>query len=415
MLNYKIGFKSVGLSNIAALSVISNVTYYKYEDAVNACERFAQAASLLPEDGFIGWQLSTGGNGNYCCFAFSDLNSNVAGDDFNWIFENCAEVNAGSREMFNDLGNGNRKVYAIRYVLEGMDSEHRYMERRHSRGSDDTLPMEFFRRLLGMIGNANAIIRVIMTSDGNGFSCRNGIFVSLPDAITLRMRTILSMAFPYTVAVDMREDAFSEDSFMDIPVKCMMDGMSGLLYAVMRHSEEKPTSCEEAFRDEDFAKYYEETFTEEDFTEYYEEAFTEEHYEENYEKEEKDVEQKAVKDTGCTPIEELELSVRAYTCLKRAGIDSIEKLRATSDDKLMQIRNLGRKSLNEVKEKLADFKKLSTSIPLTAPDYSSMLEELVGLRDVKEQVRKVAALARMRRDMEERGKEAVPVVHGICR
>jgi len=53
------------------------------------------------------------------------------------------------------------------------------------------------------------------------------------------------------------------------------------------------------------------------------------------------------------PIEELDLSVRSYNCLKRAGIDTIGELVRKTEDDMMKVRNMGKKSLQEVKEKLA--------------------------------------------------------------
>ncbi|OFW53396.1 MAG: DNA-directed RNA polymerase subunit alpha [Actinobacteria bacterium RBG_13_35_12] len=53
-------------------------------------------------------------------------------------------------------------------------------------------------------------------------------------------------------------------------------------------------------------------------------------------------------------IEELELSVRAYNCLKREGIDSVEKLLEYSEDELLDIRNFGQKSIQEVKDKIRE-------------------------------------------------------------
>ena len=52
-------------------------------------------------------------------------------------------------------------------------------------------------------------------------------------------------------------------------------------------------------------------------------------------------------------IEELDLSVRSFNCLKRAGINTVEDLIGKSEDDMMKVRNLGRKSLDEVVEKLA--------------------------------------------------------------
>lgn len=65
---------------------------------------------------------------------------------------------------------------------------------------------------------------------------------------------------------------------------------------------------------------------------------------------EEDQKEKALEMT----IEELELSVRSFNCLKRAAINTVEELTQKSEDDMMKVRNLGNKSLNEVKEKLAE-------------------------------------------------------------
>ena len=53
-------------------------------------------------------------------------------------------------------------------------------------------------------------------------------------------------------------------------------------------------------------------------------------------------------------IEELDLSVRSYNCLKRAGINTVHDLTEKTEPEMMKVRNLGRKSLEEVKVKLTD-------------------------------------------------------------
>lgn len=53
-------------------------------------------------------------------------------------------------------------------------------------------------------------------------------------------------------------------------------------------------------------------------------------------------------------IDELELSVRSYNCLKRAGINTVEELISKTPDEMMKVRNLGKKSLDEVLEKLKE-------------------------------------------------------------
>ena len=51
-------------------------------------------------------------------------------------------------------------------------------------------------------------------------------------------------------------------------------------------------------------------------------------------------------------IEELDLSVRSYNCLKRAGINTVEELIMRDEEEMMKVRNLGKKSLEEVQQKL---------------------------------------------------------------
>jgi DNA-directed RNA polymerase subunit alpha len=58
-------------------------------------------------------------------------------------------------------------------------------------------------------------------------------------------------------------------------------------------------------------------------------------------------------------IDELELSVRSYNCLKRAGINTVEELINKTPEDMMKVRNLGRKSLDEV---LAKLKELGLSL-----------------------------------------------------
>lgn len=55
-----------------------------------------------------------------------------------------------------------------------------------------------------------------------------------------------------------------------------------------------------------------------------------------------------------TPIEELDFSVRAYNCLKRAGVHTLQDLVNKSDAEVMKIRNLGKKSLKEVLDKVKE-------------------------------------------------------------
>ena len=69
----------------------------------------------------------------------------------------------------------------------------------------------------------------------------------------------------------------------------------------------------------------------------------------NIEKEEVKVEENKYENIT---IEDLDLSVRSYNCLKRAGISTVLELTEKSEDDMMKVKNLGKKSLKEIKEKL---------------------------------------------------------------
>lgn len=79
------------------------------------------------------------------------------------------------------------------------------------------------------------------------------------------------------------------------------------------------------------------------------ELSTEEYDSEIMVEKEDDVKEKALDMT----IEELDLSVRSFNCLKRAGINTVEELIAKTEEDMMKVRNLGKKSLDEVVTKLA--------------------------------------------------------------
>ena len=55
------------------------------------------------------------------------------------------------------------------------------------------------------------------------------------------------------------------------------------------------------------------------------------------------------------PVEDLELTVRSYNCLKREGVDTIGQLATMTEEELMNIRNLGMKSVDEIRSKLLEY------------------------------------------------------------
>ena len=65
-------------------------------------------------------------------------------------------------------------------------------------------------------------------------------------------------------------------------------------------------------------------------------------------------EQGAQASKGSISIDDLDLSVRSNNCLRRAGINTVDELIQRTEEDMMKVRNLGRKSLEEVKKKLSE-------------------------------------------------------------
>ena len=83
------------------------------------------------------------------------------------------------------------------------------------------------------------------------------------------------------------------------------------------------------------------------------------------------------------PVEDLDLSVRSYNCLKREGIETVGELVSRSEQDLLDIRNFGTKSIDEVKQKLAE---MGLSLKDSAPGFDPLAaaEEFGDLADDEE-------------------------------
>ena len=333
-------------NTIAVLSVKNyDFDYNNFENAERACERFVRSAKLLSAGGFLGWQLNTDKSGNHHVFAFSGLGAAVTREDFGWIFEPCASVETLLQDSLEELWAEDRKVYALRHTQENPEYGD---DRRHC------------KELLDALGETEAMLRMAQDAAGR-------ILISLQGEMTLRVRTLLSLAFPGTEAVEIT----ALDPIKLCSSEYLTEVMTGLMGALML---ERPKQEDVEEPEEDM-----------------EEPFTE------------DIEDDA-------PIDELHLTVRSFNCLKRAGIDTVGELRALSEDDLCRVRNLGRKSKEEIKKKLCEIGALPAPVQLPEPNYTDMLGELIGLESVKEQVKKITALAKMKQDMAALGRETVPVV-----
>lgn len=77
-------------------------------------------------------------------------------------------------------------------------------------------------------------------------------------------------------------------------------------------------------------------------------------------------EEEKLKDVLTTPVDELELSIRSNNCLKNAGIETLGDLVRRTEEEMLETRNFGKKSLEEIREKLAEY---GLSLGMTEIDY----------------------------------------------
>ena len=351
------------LVKIAVLSVKNCDEYYdSFEDAAEVSGRFIRLAALLPKNESLGWQINTDQEGKLNVFAFSDPSVKITKEDYSWIFQEFASVEDVLQDSPEDMCREGRRTYALQYMPKDLEFE------KNSDYPMDNVSETCYKDLFKALVDSGAVIRITASAEYCGAGM---ILISLQDEMPLRMRTILSTVFPNTMAIEVAsDDAF--DNIEQIPKECIAGIMTGLLVSLMlKHTQQEHTNeC-----DEDFLSPLEE-----------------------------DIEEYPML------IEELELSIRSYNCLKRAGIYTVEELSKITYEDLLHIRNLGKKSIEEIQQKLEKMGYTPLQIHQPAPNYSEMLEELIGLENVKEQVRRITALAKMKKEMAALGKDSIPVV-----
>nr|WP_305131916.1 DNA-directed RNA polymerase subunit alpha C-terminal domain-containing protein [uncultured Acetatifactor sp.] len=429
------------------------------ERASWAVESFLQTAWLLPGNGFLGWQMNSDKTG-LRAFAFSKGDVKMTSGDFGWIFEEYADVEAQAPDFFEDLYRDFPKVYVLRH-MPGISDELRTFRSRHL-PSEDT---DYLQDVVRAVKESGGVVRIVVET---GHDSQGVILFCLAEEMTLQMRALLSLAFPDTVLEE--ADMADADTDFGLPAKYLMESMKRLLEvflledSLLLDSTEDPSaedsSTEDSFTEDPFTEdpftedpftedpSAEDSFTEDPFTEdsFTEDSFTEDSsldsedpaYRFRWEDEDNldaaygyadsegyDAEDPAAhsqpgaggksgggetsdQEPDSLFLDELDLSVRTYVCLNRAGIYTLGDLRKMSREDLAKIRNLGSRSLEEVINKLASMG-LSLQGEQQPPSSSHMLAQLIGLKDVKEQVRKIAAFARMKKDMETLGRTSVPV------
>lgn len=314
---------------------------YSYMEDVS--KRFLKYSGLLSEGEHLWLQVMGSRKNDINCFVVSDVKNGLSVKDMNWIFRDSAVVGKGS------CGSQIRIKKDMTILCFKQDPD--YI------GYDDTpyfrINREYYDELLDELIASGVMIQI----------SPDGILMGIKGEFTVKLCTLFRLVFIGLIVKPLSVIDLTED----LPSAHIHEFMSFLLSKLSVRND-APTPDDPA--DEQDCVPEESEVPEEEF----------EH---------------------TIPIEELDFSVRTYNCLKRAAINYADELCRMTDDELIKIRNIGKKSLLEIKDKINELKaELSTE---SCVESSAMLDELIGLEDIKAQTKRIAAFARMQKDLSDRG------------
>ena len=287
MSNYKniLGVKTANQSVISVKPCANKYNRRKY--AEEAGERFIQSASVFPDHGYLGWRIAVEKEGNWSNTVYSSSNAVVTDEDYNWMLQECGVALKTDTDIDETGNEDGRTLYFLKYkISEEAKGKTSGCREQYSYDYDDenAISFERFDEFMRMMEAVGAEVMFLAFRSHEKPSVRGRIVIGVHGEISLRMRTMISLAFPYTEIYGM--DDMKGDSESYLPAEYVRRGINGFLQVLMSKNIENAEISDEVLEDED---YFESS---EEITE--------------------DKDQKPVEFVGYTPIEELELSVRAY-------------------------------------------------------------------------------------------------------
>lgn len=377
-------------ANIAVLSMQTGAEAYAGpEETLTAGKRFLHAASVLPEKEFLACQIEPHESAS-SCLLFSSPGAGAATEDYNWIFRTCGMAESAPSPLPLEPFAKERRLYALSAAQNGTPNIGAPVTELFDMLTADGAVIRF------TAGSSKAGIPDADISAGSGCGL---VLISLPHEMSLRMRTCFSLVFPKTTVTKL-PDLTDEDTCLSaLPDDIFTDILSHFLYALLYLEEKRIEDEALDFDDLDIFPVPPETAAEESPSD--------------------------------IPLENLELSIRSYNCLKRSGIHTLGGLRGLSDEELLHIRNFGKKNLAEIRQIMADHQELLKRLPENSSDIATedtaktgpeqaaemareqgadpmqMLESLIGLSEIKEQIRKIAAFARMKKALADQGNQSL--------
>lgn len=340
-----------------------------YENLRKAAEKFLDSAYSAEPGTGLALRLSLKQECGGPCMVLG--NAGADQDDYSWIFGSFADCSGmGPADLEQGAGEG-----AFSYIFTGEDEKDSFYNERYL---DD---------LFSALCAAGAILEIrAIRSKEEGIECSAFMILDRPASLTVR--TILGRHLLHMEPVPFLPGKEREKEAGRIPLSAS-GKMIRLILDMAWQKEFKAGMQDPADVDNE------------------------------------DVEDEYISDplpdTVCMEewsgsIEDMEFSVRTFNSLKRAGYHTYDEIRDLTDEELGRIRNLGRKSVEEIRKKVEEyrFRPVRKAEDPEKKDYVSMLEGLTGLAGVKKQVRRVCALSLLKKDMKEKGKGSIPVSLNMC-
>ena len=397
------------LSNVLVLNGSGCEDDWIGDHIETTCDRLLHAALALPEGEFLGVQFSLADA--MCAHFFTSPGATaVSESDVNWIFAESKLTGGRMYPQMQDIFGENRVVYQLKAVTADPESE--YVACTQCTDCVDCLLREhYIRRFFEMRKEEGMIVQISATGGGGSEDSRCGtVLLSFPEKMSFQAAIEITMIFPCTRICEITKSDAEGGVRAERLSGRYMKGSAKLFLCNFVHKhwpeENNPKNDAQEDADDDEA-FYDELF----------DSLSGEDLEFNFGEVADDLTDEDAPDDDAgenagTPIEELDLSVRSYNGLKRAGINTVEQLQLMNFEDLRKVRNLGRKSISEIEYVLHDrygfsFQKEQVSGQGQAAgqetDRSSaeQLEELIGLAEVKNQVKRITAFARMQKAFRE--------------
>ena len=341
-------------------------TLIEYKDDFNGevygvSDRFMTYGMYLKLGETLGFEIVMKSGEPYKNYIYLDSDNEVSTDEFDWIFNNYAKV-IPDKYILEDKAPKNHRVKYTAVVDKSMNIN--FID-------DDIIYMipnsGYFKAMCKEISEVGGHISVIIVG-GNKDGNIGSIIFDFPQRISKKLKALITMVFKGCVL----EEVGDEVTDNNISKKNLKDYIIILLKIL-------------------------------------------------------GMQQKVDKDS----IDNLELGVRSYNALKKANITSIKRLLEMSDMELLKIRNLGRKCISEIRTQLIEknyvssyedrfFEDMDSTILPEIPkdifediadkrNYMDELQALVGIKNAKDQVKRILAFAKMRKAMEENGEHLEPI------